>query len=84
MLTTYDNPFNPFDDFEAWWKYDMRMGYNTCGVLAREAATSPVFSDVVNDEITEQAMDYLCSMEPMTYRKVTRSDYMKVRETVMV
>ena len=83
MLTTHDNPFNPFDDFDAWFKYDMRMGYNTCGVLAKEAATSPIFSDEVNNQITVEAMDYLCSMQPMVYRKVVKSDYMKVREVVM-
>ena len=82
MLTTYDNPFSPFDEFEAWWKYDMRMKHNTCGVLAIAAATSPVFSDEVNDQLTVEAMDQLCADEPLLYRKVTKADYTKPREVV--
>lgn len=84
MLTTYDNPYNPFDEFEAWFKWDMRMKYNTCGMLAREAATSIVFSDEVNDQLTVEAMDRLCADEPLLYRKVTKADYDKTRELVVV
>lgn len=84
MLTTYDNPINPFEDFIGWWKFDMLLGHDTCGTLAREANTSPMFSDEVNDKITVEAMDYLCSSEPMLYRKVEKSDYVKPRVTVMV
>lgn len=84
MLTTYDNPFNPFEDFVAWWKQDLLLGHDTCGALAREAATSPLFSDEVNDKATVDAMDYLCASEPMLYRKVVKDDYAKPIETVTV
>ncbi len=82
MLTTYDNPYNPFEEFEAWWKYDIRNGHDTCGLLAREANSSPIFSDEVNDKLTVEAMDYICAMEPMVYRKVTKADYLKDRVIV--
>lgn len=82
MLTTYDNPYNPFDDFVAWFKWDMSMGYNTCGLLAKVAATSPVFSDEINDRLTVEAMDGICAFDPTTYRKVSKSDYAVSRELV--
>ena len=29
MLTTFDNPYNPFDDFTKWWLWDVTHGYNS-------------------------------------------------------
>lgn len=37
MLTTVDNPYNPFEDFDKWINYDMVHGYNSCGIVARLA-----------------------------------------------
>ncbi len=37
MLTTVDNPYDPFTDFNAWLAFDNRMGYDTSGYLARIA-----------------------------------------------
>ena len=39
MLSTIDNPFNPFDDFDSWFHYDIEKGYNSCSYLARIART---------------------------------------------
>lgn len=46
-LTTIDNPYNPFTDFEQWFMFDVEKGYNTCGYLARLTAN-------ISDELTEQ------------------------------
>lgn len=40
MLTTYDNPYNPFEDFTSWFMFDVEKGYNTCGLLDRIANTT--------------------------------------------
>ena len=37
MLTTFDNPFDPFEQFTSWFLFDVEKGYNTCGRLARIA-----------------------------------------------
>lgn len=76
MLTTFDNPFNPFTEFDSWWKYDMRLRHDCCGLLARTANTSDLFSDEVNEQMIYDAMDEIVSDEPMIYRKVSKNDFM--------
>ena len=35
MLSTIDNPFNPFDNYPAWSAFDVSSGYHTAELLAR-------------------------------------------------
>ena len=35
MLTTVDNPHSPFDEFGAWYTFDLQQGYRTSELLAR-------------------------------------------------
>ena len=39
-LTTFDNPYNPFEQFSDWFLFDVEKGYNTCAYLDRIAHTS--------------------------------------------
>lgn len=34
-LTTEDNPYDFFEQFDQWYQYDTTHGYNTCGLIAR-------------------------------------------------
>lgn len=56
-LTTTDNPFDPFTQFDSWYKFDMEKGYNTSGLLARFARTSDESSDFDNAQAIEEAID---------------------------
>lgn len=70
-LTTIDNPFNPFDDFESWFLYDVEKGYNTCGYLGRIARISDQLSEEENNEEVERAIDEIIKYDFLNiYKKI--------------
>lgn len=70
-LTTIDNPYDPFTQFNSWFMFDIEKGYNTCGYLGRIARTSDQFTDEENDEEVERAIDEIIKYDFMNiYRKV--------------
>lgn len=75
MLTTYDNPYNPFTEFDSWLKRDLILGHDCCGLLAKYSNTSEVLSDELNEESIDQAMKEIVKEEPMVYRIVIEKDY---------
>jgi hypothetical protein len=71
MLTTIDNPFNPFTQFDDWYAYDTQQGYHTCSYLARITKTSDELSQEDEDLAIEQAIDEIVDMNILgIYRKV--------------
>lgn len=62
-ITTFDNPFNPFNDFINWFMFDIEKGYNSCDLLARFAKTSDQFSDEENALEIERAIDEIISFD---------------------
>ena len=73
MLTTIDNPFDPFDDFDKWFAYDEANGYHSCSYLANIMKTSDSFS--VEDQMKEKerAIDEIVRINLNgMYKKVTR------------
>lgn len=73
MLTTFDNPFDPFEQFTSWFLFDVEKGYNTCSYLARIAKLSDDMSDKeVNAEI-ERAIDEIIKYDFLNiYKKIKR------------
>ena len=75
MLTTIDNPFDPFDQFDSWINFDMEKGYNSCAYLARIAFTSDSLSDAENMQEVERAIDEIIRYDFMNiYKKVVRDE----------
>jgi hypothetical protein len=72
MLTTIDNPYNPFEDFKNWFLFDVEHGYNSCSYLARITRTSDQFTEKENNEELEHAIDEIIAHDFMNiYIKVT-------------
>jgi len=73
MLTTADNPFDPFTQFDSWFAFDSSKNYNSCSYLARIAKTSDELSDADNAIAIEQAIDEIVQLNLLgNYVKVTR------------
>ena len=73
MLTTIDNPFNPFEDFTSWRLFDLEKGYNSCERLARIAELSDDLSQKEIDEEIERAIDEIIKYDVEDiYQKVSR------------
>ena len=73
MLTTKDNPYDPFNQFDSWFTYDVTNGYNTCGYLARIAKTSDALTEPENNAEIERAIDEIIKYDFMDlYRKVKK------------
>lgn len=73
MLTTVDNPYNPFDDFPSWYAWDERAGYGTCGLLARITVSSNELSEADQQDAILQAIDEIVTENVSgVHRKVER------------
>lgn len=67
MLTTVDNPYDPFTHYQEWDQYDREKSYNTNSLLARFAKTSNSFSDEENNREIEDAMKRIVNLFPDIY-----------------
>ena len=75
MLTTIDNPYDPFTQFDEWYQYDESKGYCTCGYLNRIARTSPDLPESDESDLIDQAIDEIIRINPLgIYKKVTKKD----------
>lgn len=73
-LTTIDNPFDPFEQFDDWLRFDEDKGYNTCSYLARIAKITDDMTPNEEDAEIERAIDEILSLNPIAlYKKVRRS-----------
>lgn len=55
-VTTVDNPFDPFTQWDQWYKYDERAGYHTCSILARLCRPSNDLTDVEEEDGIDAAI----------------------------
>ena len=72
-ITTIDNPFDPFDDFDSWFMFDIEKGYYTSSRIARLVNTTDEMTEIEEMEEIERAIDRLIEIDPLDiYIKVVR------------
>ena len=75
MLTTVDNPFDPFTQFDEWYAYDVNAGHHTSAFLARIVKSSEELSEADQSAAIEAAIDEIVDINTSgLYRKVTSTD----------
>lgn len=75
MLTTIDNPYDPFEEFTLWMLFDNEKGYNSSGRLMRIANITDEMSQVEINEEVERAIDEIIQYDFMNiYKKVRRKE----------
>ena len=63
MLTTLDNPFNPFVDFSSWYMFDCEKEHNTSSRLARIANLNSEMTQKEIDEEMDRAMNLIVKFD---------------------
>lgn len=75
MLSTIDNPFDPFDEYDKWYAFDIAAGYNTGQFLARIVQASDDLSDADYDLAVEQAIDECVMINVLgVFVKITKEE----------
>lgn len=66
-LTTIDNPYSPFSQYDEWYNYDLEKGYDCCGYIDRMSfgrLDSDSLSEEDEDQITESIIDEIVTTDP--------------------
>lgn len=73
MLSTTDNPYNPFTDYRNWYAFDSQHGYHTPEYLARIAKVSDDLSDADQSQAIEDAINEIVDFNVLgIYTKVPK------------
>ena len=62
-ITTKDNPFNPFDQFDEWLAFDKEKGYDSLERVARLVRLSDDMTEEEVDLEFERAIDRLVEID---------------------
>lgn len=66
-LTTIDNPYSPFSEFDSWYNYDIEKGYDCCGYLNRMSfgrTDSELLNQEEENEVIESIIDDIVTTDP--------------------
>ena len=73
FITTYDNPYDYFKQFDQWLNYDRQKGYFTPEYVARLAKLAPDLSEEEERNELENTFDRMIEWNGSFYRKVYSS-----------
>lgn len=80
MLSTLDNPYNPFTQYDEWYIFDCQKGYYSCSYLAREfeAHHKPYLTEEQKaKQIQEVIQNIVDNDKSGIFCKVTRNEVVK-------
>jgi hypothetical protein len=81
-ITTVDNPYSPFTQFDEWNAFDLEMGYGTCAYLARIVRSSDQISVTDQDLALEYGIDEIISEDVLgLYKKISADNTTQKVET---
>ncbi len=64
MLSTLDNPYDPFEQFTSWLLFDKEKNHNSCEILARTVKLADDMTEKEINEETERAIDEIIKFDP--------------------
>ena len=74
MLSTIDNPFNPFEDYSSWLMFDKEKGYDSAERLMRIAKLTDSMTQKEENEEIERAIDEIIKYDILNvYIKVSKT-----------
>lgn len=62
MITTKDNPYDPREDFGAWYAWDITHGYFTSSYLANLAALPDDYPESAQEIVIEKTIDQIIAI----------------------
>ena len=75
MLTTVDNPYNPFEQFAQWDLYDKEQGHETCSLIARLSQLSYDMTQKEENDEYDRVVELIIQRDPFDkYKKFYKTD----------
>lgn len=74
FITTFDNPFDYFKQFDEWLNFDRQMGYFTLEYVGRLAKTDPNLSEEEQDLELNRVFESIIEWNGDLYKKVYSSE----------
>ena len=72
-ITTTDNPYDYFEDFDDWYQFDISHGYGTCEYISRLASTSDELTPALNAAEIERVCDEIMKFNLLgIYKKIEK------------
>ena len=83
MITTIDNPWNPFTNWDEWYAYDEWHGYHTCSLVDRLMPnTNVAISEKLYNDLLDDVNNDIVRLNPLgIYALITKDDKAPLKES---
>ena len=73
FITTHDNPYDYFKQFDQWYNFDQQKGYHTLEYVGRLVRLAPDLSEEEERSELENTIDKIIEWNGNFYKKVYNS-----------